>query len=48
MCGPPAAIAAALRPLVDAGFGHVVWAFRTPCDMETLERLAEVQALLAS
>ncbi len=46
LCGPPEEVAAALRPLVDAGFGHVIWAFRTPYDMETLERLVEVRALL--
>lgn len=48
LCGPPEAIAASLRPLVDGGFGHVVWAFRTPYDRETIERLGEVRALLQS
>ena len=48
LCGPPTFVAEALRPLVEAGFGHVIWAFRTPYDMETLERLGEVRALLES
>ena len=47
LCGPPATIAASLRPLVDAGFSHVIWAFRAPYDLETLERLTEVRDLLA-
>ena len=47
LCGPPADIAASLRPLVDAGFSLVICAFRTPYDRETLERLTEVRDLLA-
>jgi alkanesulfonate monooxygenase SsuD/methylene tetrahydromethanopterin reductase-like flavin-dependent oxidoreductase (luciferase family) len=46
LCGPPAMIADALRPLVDAGFGHLIWAFRTPYDRETIDRLSEVRELL--
>ncbi len=46
LCGPPAMIAEALRPLVDARFSHIIWAFRTPYDRETIERLGEVRALL--
>ncbi len=46
LCGPPSLIADALCPLVDAGFGHLIWAFRAPYDVETLERLGEVRALL--
>lgn len=46
LCGPPPMIADALRPLVEGGFSHVIWAFRTPYDRETIERLAEVRALL--
>jgi alkanesulfonate monooxygenase SsuD/methylene tetrahydromethanopterin reductase-like flavin-dependent oxidoreductase (luciferase family) len=48
LCGPPATIAEALRPLIESGFRHVVWAFRTPYDLETLERLGEVRALLGT
>jgi alkanesulfonate monooxygenase SsuD/methylene tetrahydromethanopterin reductase-like flavin-dependent oxidoreductase (luciferase family) len=46
LCGPPAMIAETLRPLVESGFSHIIWAFRTPHDLETLERLGEVRALL--
>jgi alkanesulfonate monooxygenase SsuD/methylene tetrahydromethanopterin reductase-like flavin-dependent oxidoreductase (luciferase family) len=46
LCGSPAMIADSLRPLIEVGFRHVVWAFRTPYDLETLERLGEVRALL--
>ncbi len=46
LCGPPAMIADALRPLVEAGFSHLIWAFRTPYDRETIDRLAEVRELL--
>ncbi len=48
LCGPPRAIADALRPLVAGGFGHLVWVLRAPYDRETLERLPEVAALLGS
>jgi alkanesulfonate monooxygenase SsuD/methylene tetrahydromethanopterin reductase-like flavin-dependent oxidoreductase (luciferase family) len=46
LCGPPAQVAEALRPLVRGGFGHLIWAFRTPYDRETVERLGEVRRLL--
>lgn len=46
LTGPPALIAEGLRPLVESGFRHVIWAFRTPYDLETLERLTEVRSFL--
>lgn len=46
LCGPPSLVADSLRPLVEAGFRHLIWAFRTPYDRETLERLAEVREVL--
>ncbi len=45
--GPPAVVAAALRPYVEAGFSHLVWVMRTPWDLETIGRLGEVRAALA-
>ncbi len=46
LCGPPETIADALRPLVEGGFGHIVWVLRASYDRETLERLPEVAARL--
>ena len=46
LCGPPEMVADALRPLVEAGFSHLIWASRTPYDRETIDRLAEVRELL--
>ncbi len=46
LCGPPSAIADALRPLVAGGFRHVIWVFRAPYDRETIARLGEVRAAL--
>lgn len=47
LCGPPEMIAERLVPLVDGGFSHLIWVFRTPYDRETLDRLGEVRDLLA-
>jgi alkanesulfonate monooxygenase SsuD/methylene tetrahydromethanopterin reductase-like flavin-dependent oxidoreductase (luciferase family) len=46
LCGPPTEIAARLRPLVEAGFSHLIWALRAPYDVETIERLGEVRRAL--
>lgn len=45
--GPPEVVAAALKPYVDAGFRHILCTFRSPFDVETIERMAEVRELLA-
>ena len=45
--GPPEVVAAALKPYLDAGFRHILWTFRSPFDMETIERMPEVRHLLA-
>jgi alkanesulfonate monooxygenase SsuD/methylene tetrahydromethanopterin reductase-like flavin-dependent oxidoreductase (luciferase family) len=44
--GPPEAIADYLRPFAALGIAEVMWIFRDPFDLETLERLAEVRAAL--
>ena len=44
--GSPAEVADALRPYRDAGFGHVILVFRSPFDLETMDRLGEVRARL--
>ena len=44
--GSPEEVADALRPYGAAGFGHVIFVFRSPFDLETMDRLAEVRALL--
>ncbi len=46
LCGPPSLIADAVRPLVEAGFSHLVWSLRAPYDMETVARLGQVRTLL--
>ena len=46
--GSPSEVAAALRPYRDAGFGHAVFVFRSPFDIETMDRLAELHALLGA
>lgn len=40
-------VAASLRGLADVGFDHPVLIFRTPFDLETIERLPELRAALA-
>jgi F420-dependent oxidoreductase-like protein len=46
LAGPPDAIAAALAPFRDLGFSTVIVRLPAPYDRETLERMAEVGALL--
>jgi len=45
--GPPAAIAEAIAPYRDLGFGTVIVRMPAPYDRETIDRMADVQALLA-
>jgi alkanesulfonate monooxygenase SsuD/methylene tetrahydromethanopterin reductase-like flavin-dependent oxidoreductase (luciferase family) len=45
--GLPEDVAAALRPYVEAGFRHILFTFRSPFDLETIDRMAEVRNLLA-
>jgi alkanesulfonate monooxygenase SsuD/methylene tetrahydromethanopterin reductase-like flavin-dependent oxidoreductase (luciferase family) len=44
--GSPAEVAASLLPYRAAGFGNVVFVFRSPFDLETMDRLQEVRTLL--
>ena len=46
--GPPELVAEKLRPLIEAGFGHVVISLRAPFDHETISRVGEVRELLVS
>ncbi len=46
MTGPPAAIAERLRPYAAVGVDEVIWIFRHPFDLETMERIGEVRAAL--
>ena len=45
--GSASEVAEALIPYRDAGFGHVVFVFRSPFDTETMDHLAEVRDRLA-
>jgi len=45
--GPPAAIAEAIAPYRDLGFATVIVRMPAPYDRETIDRMADVQALLA-
>ena len=45
--GPPAAIAEAIAPYRDLGFETVIVRMPAPYDRETIDRMADVQALLA-
>jgi alkanesulfonate monooxygenase SsuD/methylene tetrahydromethanopterin reductase-like flavin-dependent oxidoreductase (luciferase family) len=47
-CGPPEEIAERCRPYVELGFRHLIAELPTPFDLETVERLIEVRALIAS
>jgi alkanesulfonate monooxygenase SsuD/methylene tetrahydromethanopterin reductase-like flavin-dependent oxidoreductase (luciferase family) len=47
LLGPPAMIADAIRPYLDLGFRTVIARLPAPHDRETLERIGEVDALLA-
>ena len=46
MTGPPAAIAEQLRPYAAVGVDEVIWIFRHPFDLETIERIDEVRGAL--
>jgi F420-dependent oxidoreductase-like protein len=46
MTGPPADIAERLRSYAAVGVDEVIWIFRHPFDLETIERIAEVRAAL--
>ena len=45
--GPVEEVAAALARYRDAGFAHPILIFRTPFDLETMDRLPELRAALA-
>jgi F420-dependent oxidoreductase-like protein len=47
LLGPPDAIADSLRPYRDLGFRTVIARLPAPFDLETIERIGEVDALLA-
>lgn len=47
MVGPPRAIADQLRPYAELGFETVIVRMAAPYDLQTIERIGEVQALLA-
>jgi len=47
LLGPPDAIAAALRPFLELGFGTVIVRAPAPYDRETIDRIGEVQKALA-
>ncbi len=44
--GPPAAVAGGIRGYAEVGVSEVMWVFRDPFDLETIERLGEVRAAL--
>ena len=44
--GHPAAVAAGIGAYADVGVSEVMWVFRDPFDLETIERLGEVRAAL--
>ena len=44
--GPPASVAGGIRGYADVGVSEVMWVFRDPFDLETIERLGEVRAAL--
>ena len=48
MTGPPEDIATRLREFEAVGVDEVIWIFRHPFDIETIERIGEVRAALAS
>jgi alkanesulfonate monooxygenase SsuD/methylene tetrahydromethanopterin reductase-like flavin-dependent oxidoreductase (luciferase family) len=45
-CGTPSDVAAALQPVIDLGFRHILVSLRAPWDHETIGRFAEVRSLL--
>jgi alkanesulfonate monooxygenase SsuD/methylene tetrahydromethanopterin reductase-like flavin-dependent oxidoreductase (luciferase family) len=44
--GQPASVASGIRAYADVGVSEVMWVFRDPFDLETIERLGEVRAAL--
>ena len=48
LLGPPAAVAAAIRPYVDLGFTTIIVRLPAPYDAETLARIGEVRAALVA
>ena len=46
LAGPPADIAAELRPFLDLGFSHVIVRMPAPHDRETIARIGEVRTAL--
>jgi alkanesulfonate monooxygenase SsuD/methylene tetrahydromethanopterin reductase-like flavin-dependent oxidoreductase (luciferase family) len=46
--GPPAAVADGISSYAEVGVSEVIWIFRDPFDLETIERLAEVRAALGA
>lgn len=46
LAGPPDAIADQLRPYAAVGVEEVIWIFRHPYDLETIERVGEVRTAL--
>jgi alkanesulfonate monooxygenase SsuD/methylene tetrahydromethanopterin reductase-like flavin-dependent oxidoreductase (luciferase family) len=46
--GPPDAIAERWRPYLDLGFRHLICDLPAPYDLETVERLPEVRAMIAA
>ncbi len=47
LLGPPAQVAAAIRPYVDLGFATIIVRLPAPYDAQTLARIGEVRAALA-
>ena len=48
LAGPPGPIAERLREFEAVGVNEVIWIFRHPFDLETIERIGEVRAALAT
>ena len=46
LLGPPSVIADAIRPYLDLGFGTIIVRMPAPYDRPTIDRMAEVRALL--
>ena len=44
--GPPASVAEGIRAYAGVGVSEVMWVFRDPFDIETIERLGELRAAL--
>jgi alkanesulfonate monooxygenase SsuD/methylene tetrahydromethanopterin reductase-like flavin-dependent oxidoreductase (luciferase family) len=44
--GPPELVADYIRQFAELGISEVIWIFRSPFDLETMSRLAEVRALV--